>query len=385
MTNSSIKKYQSRKVLGFEDAIYCGKYTQDGRLYCVATQGFSVDVYGVDGFSGLHHRKSISARLGRWTLTDLDVSPDNKFVVFSTIDSTLQLASTDPEEDDSTIQLLNLNLSHSSINSMPSFDGFGVWTTRFVNGGKRLIAGTNYNLVYVYDIESKAVIDILRGHKDDVNAVSLIGANDNVICSGSDDTKIKVWDLRKRGNVPEPVGVFNGHTEGITYLAPKGDDRYILSNSKDQKMKLWDIRNLATNETNDESEKIDFGLEWDYRWELYPVDPNQIQSSFDNSIMSYIGHCVDVTLIRCGFSPPLSGSQYVYSGSSDGKIYVYNLLGELVSAMKSDVFLESGYGSSSQMLFRDVSWHPYLPVVMGSYLCMDHTERGGVLRFDYSV
>lgn len=38
------------------------------------------------------------------------------------------------------------------------------------------------------------------------------------------------------------VGVFTGHTEGLTYVDSKGDGRYVLSNAKDQTMKLWDIR-----------------------------------------------------------------------------------------------------------------------------------------------
>lgn len=32
----------------------------------------------------------------------------------------------------------------------------------------------------------------------------------------------------------KPDGVLTGHTEGLTYICPKGDGRYILSNAKDQ-------------------------------------------------------------------------------------------------------------------------------------------------------
>lgn len=44
------------------------------------------------------------------------------------------------------------------------------------------------------------------------------------------------------------VGVFAGHTEGLTYVDSKGDGRYVLSNAKDQTMKLWDIRRVALNQ-----------------------------------------------------------------------------------------------------------------------------------------
>ena len=39
--------------------------------------------------------------------------------------------------------------------------------------------------------------------------------------------------------------------------------------------------------------------------------------------MTYRGHSVLRTLIRCHFSPvETTGSQYLYSGSADGKIHV---------------------------------------------------------------
>jgi WD repeat-containing protein 23 len=44
------------------------------------------------------------------------------------------------------------------------------------------------------------------------------------------------------------VGVFAGHTEGLTYVDSKGDGRYVLSNAKDQTMKLWDIRRVTLNQ-----------------------------------------------------------------------------------------------------------------------------------------
>lgn len=43
----------------------------------------------------------------------------------------------------------------------------------------------------------------------------------------------------------------------------------------------------------------------------------------DCSVMTYNGHTVYRTLIRCHFSPAsTTGSQYIYSGSADGQIHV---------------------------------------------------------------
>lgn len=46
-------------------------------------------------------------------------------------------------------------------------------------------------------------------------------------------------------------------------------------------------------------------------------------ASADDSVMTYRGHAVCMTLIRCNFSPlATTGQQYIYSGSADGRIHV---------------------------------------------------------------
>lgn len=58
------------------------------------------------------------------------------------------------------------------------------------------------------------------------------------------------------------------------------------------------------------------------------TDPTRRSSGYkehphDVSVMTYRGHAVLRTLIRCHFSPIATTDQrYVYSGSSDGRIHV---------------------------------------------------------------
>lgn len=61
---------------------------------------------------------------------------------------------------------------------------------------------------------------------------------------------------------------------------------------------------------------------WDYRSTSY-ARPRHKKHPHDVSVMTYRGHAVLKTLIRCHFSPIASTDQrYVYSGSADGKIHV---------------------------------------------------------------
>ena len=53
------------------------------------------------------------------------------------------------------------------------------------------------------------------------------------------------------------------------------------------------------------------------------LKPRVLAHPKDCSVMTYRGHAVLRTLIRCYFSPgETTGGQYLYSGSYDGKIHV---------------------------------------------------------------
>jgi len=59
-----------------------------------------------------------------------------------------------------------------------------------------------------------------------------------------------------------------------------------------------------------------------HRYPHYPR-PKYDAHPQDCSVMTYRGHSVLRTLIRCHFSPgETTGGQYLYSGSADGRIHV---------------------------------------------------------------
>lgn len=222
---------------------------------------------------------------------------------------------------------------------------------------------------------------------DDVNAVAFADtASPHLLLSGSDDTFVRVWDRRSLSG-ERASGHLVGHTEGITFLAPKGDGRYVISNGKDQGCKLFDIRKMMSEESFDKNrlDRVSYSIpNWDYRQSYY-AKPRYKQHPHDVSVMTYRGHSVLRTLIRCHFSPAETTNQrYIYSGSSDGKIHIWSLDGRIVSVLdrRNTIGLidpESGdyndpnsqapdapphksYGST----VRDVSWHPYEPSLLST-------------------
>jgi len=80
---------------------------------------------------------------------------------------------------------------------------------------------------------------VQKAHDDDVNSVCFMDREKaNIIASGSDESCIKIWDLRCLKYDGLPQGVLVGHREGVTYVSPKYDGISLVSNSKDQTLKL---------------------------------------------------------------------------------------------------------------------------------------------------
>lgn len=258
-----------------------------------------------------------------------------------------------------------------------------IWSVRFSGDGREIVAGTSQKTVIVYDIETRQSVLRVENHEDDVNAVCFgDNSSPHILYSGSDDTTVRVWDRRSMGDSRE-AGVFMGHTEGLTYVDSKGDGRYVLSNSKDQTMKLWDLRKMMTTAKFDTIDVNNYTTGFDYRFETYPDDYYE-PHPHDCSVVTFRGHRILKTLIRCHFSPPGStNSRYVYTGSDDGKVYVYNLdatlagmidvgMATLNSRPREPDLLMNAYDfglRSGELLWRtcvrDASWHPSAPVLAG--------------------
>ena len=179
------------------------------------------------------------------------------------------------------------------------------------------------------------------------------------------------------------AGVFMGHTEGLTYVDSKGDGRYVLSNGKDQSMKLWDLRKMMPTEKASRLNPNLYTTSFDYRFMNFD-EKDYEPHPHDCSLVTFRGHRVLKTLIRCHFSPPGStNSRYVYSGSEDGSVYIYNMDATLAGRVNvnqathhsrprdlemyaSQYEFEGGRnGNAWKTCVRDASWHPNAPVIAG--------------------
>lgn len=254
---------------------------------------------------------------------------------------------------------------HEGLDLEPEADRFCLFSIKFSPDSDEILCGSSDRCVYIYDLDRRQVSLKLSAHKDDINTVCYASSDSrDVFVSGSDDCQARLWDRRALRH-GKPVGVLLGHVEGITHVAPKGDGRYVATNSKDQTLKLWDLRCLRDANTEDSDAQPRGG--YDYRFGRQNL-PSRSPHPLDTSLLTFRGHQVFQTLIRCNFSPPSTGQRYLFSGSYDGSLYIYDLIsGQMASRLKGH-----------RATLREASWHPHQPLIVTS--SWDSTAR----RWDYA-
>uniref|UniRef100_A0A8D2LLZ2 DDB1- and CUL4-associated factor 11 n=1 Tax=Varanus komodoensis TaxID=61221 RepID=A0A8D2LLZ2_VARKO len=326
---------------------FCGIYSRDGQLFMSACQDQRIRLYDCT-YGAFRKFRSIKARDVGWSILDVAFTPDGAHFLYSSWSDYIHICNIYGESD-----------THTALDLRPDERRFAVFSLAVSSDGREVLGGANYGCVYVFDMEQNKRTLKIEAHEDDVNAVAFADSSSHILFSGGDDAICKVWDRRTmREDDPRPVGILAGHQDGITFIDSKGDARYLISNSKDQTIKLWDMRRFSGSEGLEASRQAVTQQNWDYRWQQVPKKARRkSRLPGDTSLMTYRGHGVLHTLIRCRFSPAHStGQQYIYSGCSTGKVVVYDLLSGLI--VKKLI--------NHTACVRDVSWHPYEAKIVSS-------------------
>lgn len=351
----------------------------------------------------MSHLSRITGNYSGWTITDSHLSTDNQWLIYSRISPTAHLV----KLGDSDNRQIPLSFSDDGMGDYGY--GYGIWSLRFSSDCREIVAGAADGTMYVYDVEARKRTLALDGHNEDTNAVCFADVTSNICLSGSDDCVAKVWDRRALSRNAKPSGVLVGHTEGITYVSPKGDARHILTNSKDSTIRIWDLRKMISSDDYEDTAKVappeQFSIPgYDYRSAFVPK-PEYDKHPQDHSLVTLRGHLVSRTLIRARFSPDsLTGGRYVYSGSADGKIYIWSINGELIQVIDRKYAMDMEnhentkyndpsapeYSNSSNSrsgnhsrrpIIRDVSWSSTDCNLMSS--AWEWDESGSVARHDW--
>jgi WD repeat-containing protein 23 len=216
-------------IIHYNQPVYSGQFSDDGNFFFSVNKDYKVRMYDTSNPYKWRYYKTVEYPFGQWTLTDASLSPDNKYLAYTSIKSTVCLAPTDPNDmgDPYSLDLSDRGVSNMTYRSRLG-GSFGIWSIRFSGDGRELVAGATGGSIVVYDIESRRTLHRIAGHDDDVNAVCFADASSpHILYSGSDDTTLKVWDTRSMGD-SRAAGAFVGHIEGLTYIDSKMDGRKLF-------------------------------------------------------------------------------------------------------------------------------------------------------------
>ena len=110
---------------------------------------------------------------------------------------------------------------------------------RFSNNqtNSQLFSGTFGGTLHVWELQGQREIVKFLGHKAGVSAVCS-SDNDDIVATGSHDTRIKLWDLRQKQNTLS----FKKHTQKIETLEMSPDNLFVASGAADGSLRIWDLR-----------------------------------------------------------------------------------------------------------------------------------------------
>ena len=174
-----------------------------------------------------------------------------------------------------TISMFSFSLNESiKLQSNVEFDDTLICTSVDTLNGHLsgpVVASFTSGMLAVVDFNSNLVCSHWKGHEFD----AWIAAHDswcsNIIYSGGDDCKLKVWDIRIAGN---PVHTSKAHSMGVCSIQSSKLREYILlTGSYDEHVLVWDTRNRRTPLCNIEAG----GGVWRLKW--HPVIENVFLSA----------------------------------------------------------------------------------------------------------
>uniref|UniRef100_T1JD28 U5 small nuclear ribonucleoprotein 40 kDa protein n=1 Tax=Strigamia maritima TaxID=126957 RepID=T1JD28_STRMM len=231
-----------------------------------------------------------------------------------------------------------------------------VMDLHFSTDGSTIFTASTDKTLGIWDSETGTRIKKLKGHTTFVNCCHPTRRGPQMLCSGSDDTTIKLWDTRRKaavqtfqntyqvtaitfndtseqivsGGIDNELKVWDlrknnvlykmrGHMDTVTGLALSPDGSYIVSNSMDNTLRIWDIRPFAPQER---CVKILQGHQ----------------------------HNFEKNLLRCGWS---SDGSKVTAGSADRYVYVWDTTSRRI------LYKLPGHTGS----VNDVNFHPKEPII----------------------
>lgn len=112
----------------------------------------------------------------------------------------------------------------------------------FRKDGRILLAGDEEGFVKLFDVNSKSILRLFKGHTGPVHRTSFL-ANNVQVASFSDDKTVRVWDI----SAEKVVNSFGGHSDYVRAgVASPVADNIIVSGDYAGQIRVFDTRSTST-------------------------------------------------------------------------------------------------------------------------------------------
>jgi len=101
---------------------------------------------------------------------------------------------------------------------------------------KTLVSGSDDRRIKIWQLSTRQELRTLNGHSSTVTCLA-ISPDGQTLISGSKDHTIKIWDL----STGQELGTLTGHYGTVTCLAISADGQTLVSGSQDQTIKVWRV------------------------------------------------------------------------------------------------------------------------------------------------
>ncbi|OBA21004.1 WD40 repeat-like protein [Metschnikowia bicuspidata var. bicuspidata NRRL YB-4993] len=127
------------------------------------------------------------------------------------------------------------NSANGSANSAANANGdLYIRSVCFSPDGKLLATGAEDKLIRIWDLQTKRIIKILRGHEQDIYSLDFFPDGDRLV-SGSGDRTVRIWDLRS-----SQCSLTLSIEDGVTTVSVSPNGKLIAAGSLDKTVRVWD-------------------------------------------------------------------------------------------------------------------------------------------------
>jgi mitogen-activated protein kinase organizer 1 len=117
--------------------------------------------------------------------------------------------------------------------------GYDVLDVSITDDSTRFASSGGDKTVFVWDVTSAQVVRRQRGHTERVNTLAW-NKEATVLCSGSYDKTVKLWDLR--GNTRDPIQTLSEFNDSVSTVTLNSEQSQIIAGSVDGKIRQYDMR-----------------------------------------------------------------------------------------------------------------------------------------------